>query len=134
MEGAKLPSYATEGSAGMDLYANIDEPIVLDTLDRVCIPTGIKLSIPSGLKVNVQSKSGKALKEGKVVILGLVDYDYRGQIGVILINLSKEKVTINRHDAVGQMVFTTYEKVELELTDVLDETARGEGGFGSTNR
>ncbi len=129
-----IPSYKTIGSAGMDLYANIVEPIVLKPLDRVLIPTGLYISIPDGYEAQIRARSGLALKHGICLAngIGTIDSDYRGEIGVILINLSKEKYVINKGDRIAQIVFLKYERVEFNEVDFLDDTERGKGGFGHT--
>ncbi len=130
--GFKLPNYETEGSAGIDLQANIDEPIKLEPLDRVLIPTGLFISIPEGFEAQIRGRSGLALKHGITLAngIGTIDSDYRGEIKVILINLGKEPYIINKGDRVAQMVFVKYEKVNLKLVEELDDTSRGKGGFG----
>lgn len=129
-----LPSYKTDGSAGMDLYANIDKPVVLKPLCRDLIPTGLYLSIPNGYEAQIRARSGLALKHGISLVngVGTIDSDYRGEIGIILVNLSNEEYTINKGDRIAQLVLTKYEKVEFEEVNSLDETKRGPGGFGHT--
>ncbi|QQY80689.1 dUTP pyrophosphatase [Keratinibaculum paraultunense] len=128
------PNYKTTGSSGMDLYANIAEPIVLKPLDRVLIPTGIYMSIPDGYEAQIRARSGLALKHGICLAngIGTIDSDYRGEIGVILVNLGKEEYIINKGDRIAQIVFLKYERVEFKEVDSLDDTERGEGGFGHT--
>ncbi|CAK7043629.1 deoxyuridine 5'-triphosphate nucleotidohydrolase [Tissierella sp. P1] len=128
----ELPKYETEGSAGIDLQANIDEPIELKPLDRALIPTGLFISIPKGFEAQIRGRSGLALNHGITLAngIGTIDSDYRGEIKVILINLGKESYTINKGDRIAQMVFIKYEKADLIVTDELDKTARGKGGFG----
>lgn len=130
--GFNLPSYETEGSAGIDLQANIEESIKLEPLDRVLIPTGLFISIPEGFEAQIRGRSGLALKHGITLAngIGTIDSDYRGEIKVILINLGKEPYSINKGDRVAQMVFVKYERVNLKIVDELDETSRGKGGFG----
>lgn len=130
----RLPEYATPGSAGMDLKANIDEPIVLDSLERQMIPTGLHIQLPDGYEARVQPRSGLAAKHGVTVCNtpGCVDADYTGEIKVILINLSNEKFIVNPGDRIAQLIISKYEKVEWDEVATLDETERGEGGFGST--
>ena len=130
------PSYATELSAGMDLKANITEPVTLDSLERAMIPTGLFIELPEGYEAQVRPRSGLAAKFGVTVANapGTVDADYRGEIKVILVNLSKDKFVINPGERIAQMVVARYEKVEWDEVEVLDETERGEGGFGSTGR
>ena len=129
-----LPAYATEQSTGMDLRANIDEPLVLQPMERRLIPTGLYIALPPGFEAQVRPRSGLALKHGITVLNapGTIDADYRGEVGVLLINLSKEPFTINDGERIAQMVIARHEQVELELTDELDETERGAGGYGHT--
>lgn len=130
------PVYATENSAGVDLKANIDEPVVLEPLQRAVIPTGLRIALPEGTEAQVRPRSGLAAKHGITVLNspGTIDADYRGEIGVILVNLSQTPFTVNPGERIAQMVVARYERVEWEETDSLDETGRGEGGFGSTGR
>lgn len=130
----ELPAYATNGSAGMDLRANIEEPIILQPMQRVLVPTGIKIALPIGYEVQVRPRSGMALKHGITCANtpGTVDADYRGDVGVILINLSDKPFTINDGDRIAQMVVNKYERIEWEPVTELSETERGEGGFGHT--
>lgn len=130
----RLPEYATSGSAGMDLKANTTEPIVLGPLERQMIPTGLYIALPEGYEAQVRPRSGLAAKYGVTVANspGTVDADYRGEIKVILINLSNEKFVVNPGDRIAQMVVARYERVEWNEVATLDETERGEGGFGST--
>lgn len=130
----ELPAYATNGSAGMDLRANIEEPIILQPMQRVLVPTGIKIALPIGYEVQVRPRSGMALKHGITCANtpGTVDADYRGDVGVILINLSDKPFTINDGDRIAQMVVNKYERIEWEPVTELSETKRGEGGFGHT--
>lgn len=129
-----IPSYKTTGSAGIDLYANILEPVKLKPLDRALIPTGLYISMPEGYEGQVRSRSGLALKHGICLAngIGTIDSDYRGEIGVILINLGEKEYTINKGDRIAQMVFIKYEKVKFIEVDTLDNTERGTGGFGHT--
>ncbi|GFN36462.1 dUTP diphosphatase [Tepidimicrobium xylanilyticum] len=129
-----LPSYKTKGSAGMDLYANLDESITIKPMERVLVPTGLYISIPNGYEAQIRARSGLALKHGITLAngIGTIDSDYRGEIGVILLNLSKEDYTINRGDRIAQLVIVKYERVEFEEVLSLDSTERGEGGFGHT--
>ncbi|MBP7173204.1 MAG: dUTP diphosphatase [Cloacibacterium sp.] len=130
----QLPKYQTALSAGMDLYANIFEPITLKSLERKLIPTGLYISLPEGYEAQVRPRSGLALKNGITVLNtpGTIDADYRGEIGVILVNLSSEEVTINDGDRIAQMVIAKHETATWEQVENLDETERGEGGFGSS--
>lgn len=127
-----LPDYKTAGSAGLDLRANIEEAIELKPLERTLIPTGLYMSIPEGCEAQIRARSGLALNHGISLAngIGTIDSDYRGEIKVILINLSQEPYIINKGDRVAQMVFIKYEKVNLIEVENLDETIRGEGGFG----
>lgn len=129
-----LPAYATEGSAGMDLRANIDEPIVLRPMERRLIPTGIYIALPMGYEAQVRPRSGLALKHGIGLanMIGTVDCDYRNEIGVILINLGQEDFVVNDGERIAQMVIAKYERAEWEPVDELDETERGLGGYGHT--
>lgn len=128
------PAYATEKSAGMDLKANIDEPITLGPLQRAMVPTGLYMALPDGTEAQVRPRSGLAAKHGVSVLNapGTVDADYRGEVKVILVNLSNEPFVINPGERIAQLVVARYEKVEWDEVDVLDETERGAGGFGST--
>lgn len=130
------PVYATEKSAGMDLKANITEPVTLGPLERAMIPTGLSIALPDGTEAQVRPRSGLAAKHGVTVLNtpGTIDADYRGEIKVILVNLSNEPFTINPGERIAQMVVARYEQVEWEQVEALDETERGEGGFGSTGR
>lgn len=129
-----LPKYQTVLSAGMDLYANISESITLKSLERRSISTGLFISLPEGYEAQVRPRSGLALKNGITVLNtpGTIDADYRGEIGVILVNLSAEEFTINDGDRIAQMVITKHETATWEEVDTLEETERGEGGFGSS--
>jgi dUTP pyrophosphatase len=129
-----LPAYATVQSAGMDLRANIDEPIVLKPLERRLIPTGLHIALPAGYEAQVRPRSGLALKKGITVLNspGTVDADYRGEVGVLLINLSQEDFVINDGERIAQMVIARHEQAEFVEVEVLDETERGEGGYGHT--
>jgi len=129
-----LPRYATSGSAGMDVMAAIDAPITLAPLDRMAIPTGLKMAIPSGYEIQVRPRSGLALKQGLTVANapGTIDSDYRGEINVIVINLGKDAVEITRGMRIAQLVLAPVTMAKLELAVTLDDTDRGEGGFGST--
>ena len=129
-----LPKYQTELSAGMDLYANIDEPITLKPLERTLVKTGLFISLPEGYEAQVRPRSGLAFKNGITVLNtpGTIDADYRGEIGVILVNLSSQDFTINDGDRIAQMVIAKHETAIWEEVENLDETNRGEGGFGSS--
>lgn len=129
-----LPAYATALSAGMDLRANLDEPIVLKPLQRCLVPTGLFLALPEGYEAQVRPRSGLALKKGITVLNspGTVDADYRGEVGVILINLSAEEFVIEDGERIAQMVIARHEQVTWEEVEILSETERGAGGFGHT--
>ena len=129
-----LPQYATESAAGMDLRENIDEPIVLKPLERKLIPTGLYISLPIGYEAQVRPRSGLALKHGISVCNtpGTVDADYRGQVGVILINLSNEDFVVEDGERIAQMVIAKHERAEWLPVEELDETERGAGGYGHT--
>ena len=129
-----LPEYATSGSAGMDLRANIDAPITLAPGERKLIPTGIHIALPVGCEAQVRPRSGLALKYGIGLanMLGTVDSDYRADVGVILINLGQEDFVVNDGERIAQMVIAKHETAEWDVVDELDETERGEGGYGHT--
>ncbi|MBQ1209288.1 MAG: dUTP diphosphatase [Bacteroidales bacterium] len=128
------PQYATEQSAGMDLKANITESITLGSLERAIVPTGLYMALPNGYEAQIRPRSGLAAKKGISVLNspGTIDADYRGEICVILVNLSKEDFVINPGERIAQMVIARYESVEWEEVESLDSTERGAGGFGST--
>lgn len=128
----QLPEYATEFSAGMDLRANIEAPIVLKPMQRCIVPTGLYIALPAGFEAQVRPRSGLAIKKGITVLNspGTIDADYRGEIGVILINLSQEDFTITDGERIAQMVIARHEQVEWDQVELLDETVRGAGGFG----
>lgn len=130
----QLPSYATELSAGMDLRANIDSPIVLEPMQRALIPTGLYIALPAGYEAQVRPRSGLAIKKGVTVLNspGTVDADYRGEICVILVNLSNEAFTVTDGERIAQMVIARHETVEWLSVDELGDTERGAGGFGHT--
>ena len=129
-----LPAYATEQSAGMDLRANLEESVVLKPLERRLIPTGLYISLPKGYEAQVRPRSGLALKRGITVLNapGTIDADYRGEIGVILINLSQEEFVVNDGERIAQMVIARHETVDFIEVEILDETERGAGGYGHT--
>ena len=129
-----LPAYATEQSAGMDLRANISEPVTLHPMERRLIPTGLHIALPPGYEAQVRPRSGLALKAGITVLNapGTIDADYRGDIGVVLINLSDRDFVVNDGERIAQLVVARYEQAELIEVEVLDETERGEGGYGHT--
>ncbi len=131
-----LPKYQTAFSAGMDLYANLDEPVTLKPLERKLIATGLLMELPQGYEAQVRPRSGLAIKNGITVLNtpGTIDADYRGEIGVILVNLSAESFTVNDGDRIAQMVIAKHETAIWDEVDELSETDRGEGGFGSTSK
>lgn len=131
-----LPAYATELSAGMDLHANLDEPIELKPLERVLVPTGIYIALPPNYEAQVRPRSGLALKHGITVLNspGTIDADYRGELKIILINLSQEEFIINDGERIAQLVIASCEQASFEEVEVLDETDRGAGGFGHTGK
>ena len=130
----QIPAYETEQSAGMDLRANIDESVTLKPLERAIIKTGLHIALPVGFEAQVRPRSGLAAKKGITVLNspGTVDADYRGEIGVILVNLSNENFIVQDGERVAQLVIAKHERVNWEEVDVLSETDRGAGGFGST--
>ncbi len=130
----ELPAYATPLSAGMDVRANLDEPVVVQPLERVLVPTGLFMQLPQGYECQLRPRSGLALKHGITLVNtpGTIDADYRGEIRVILINLSKEAFTINDGERICQMVVTNYANVSWSAVESLDDTERGAGGFGHT--
>lgn len=130
----QLPAYATPQSAGMDLRANIDATITLKPMERKLIPTGLFMALPEGYEAQVRPRSGLALKHGITVLNspGTIDADYRGEVGVILINLSQENFIINDGERIAQMVIARHETADFEQVEVLDDTERGEGGYGHT--
>ena len=130
----QLPNYETSASAGMDLRANIDSAISLKPLERAIIKTGLFIALPNGYEAQVRPRSGLAAKNGITVLNapGTIDADYRGEIGVILVNLSNETFTINDGERIAQMVIATYQQANWEEVKILEETKRGKGGFGST--
>lgn len=129
-----LPQYATAQSAGMDLRADIDEPVTLRPLERRLIGTGLHIALPAGYEAQVRPRSGLALKHGLTVLNtpGTIDADYRGEIGVVLINLSDREFVVHPGERIAQMVVARYEQADLEQVELLDETERGEGGYGHT--
>lgn len=130
----KLPHYETEASAGMDLRANITDPVTLEPLERHIVKTGLFIELPVGYEAQVRPRSGLAAKKGITVLNspGTIDADYRGEIGVILVNLSNETFTIENGERVAQLVISKHEHISWEEVEVLEETVRGAGGFGST--
>ena len=130
------PSYSTPLSAGMDLRADLAEPVVLKPLQRLLVPTGLRIELPEGYEAQIRPRSGLAIKHGISLVNtpGTVDADYRGEIKVILVNLSLEDFTVNPGERIAQMVVARHERVEWEEVEELAESSRGEGGFGSTGR
>ena len=129
-----LPSYMTEGSAGMDLYAALRDPVVVDPMCSVLVPTNLKIELPSGFEAQIRPRSGLALRS-KIILPnspGTIDSDYRGEIKVIMMNVGTGPFVINRGDRIAQMVISEYKRVQWEESGSLDKTGRGEGGFGST--
>lgn len=131
-----IPTYATTQSAGMDIRANLTESIILNPSERKLIPTGLYISLPEGYEAQLRPRSGLALKHGITLLNtpGTIDADYRGEIGVILINLSTEPFTINNGDRICQIIITSYTKIDWNEVDTLDSTERGTGGFGHTGK
>lgn len=131
-----MPAYATALSAGMDIRANLSEPVVIKPLERKLIPTGLYIALPEGYEAQMRPRSGLALKHGITLLNtpGTIDADYRGEIGVILVNLSSEPFVVNDGERICQMVIASYQQVEWEPVEVLTETERGEGGFGHTGK
>ncbi|HLN73929.1 MAG: dUTP diphosphatase [Methylococcaceae bacterium] len=131
-----LPEYSTVHSAGMDLRANLSQPIVLKPLQRVLVPTGLFIELPVGHEAQIRPRSGLALKRGITVLNspGTIDADYRGEIGIILINLSAEDFVIEHGERICQMVIARHEHIGWELVEILEETERGSGGFGHTGK
>lgn len=132
----ELPAYATAGSAGMDIRANLQEPVLLQSLQRRLVPTGLYIELPAGYEAQIRPRSGLALHHGITCLNspGTVDSDYRGEIKVILINLSSEPQQLQHGDRIAQMVISKVEQADLYLTEVLNESVRGEGGFGHTGK
>lgn len=132
----QLPTYATPQSAGMDLRANIEEGIFIHPMERMLVPTGLHIALPEGYEAQIRPRSGLALEHGITVLNspGTVDADYRGEIGVILINLSQKAFFIAPGERIAQMVISRYEQAEFVDVETLDDTERGDGGFGHTGR
>ena len=131
-----LPSYMTEGSAGMDLYAAVREPLVINSMSTSLVPTNLKIELPVGFEAQIRPRSGLALRE-KITLPnspGTIDSDYRGEIKVIMLNLGTGPFVVNRGDRIAQMVISRYARVNWEESDSLGQTARGDGGFGSTGK
>ncbi len=131
-----LPEYGTEHAAGMDLRANLLEEVVMEPFERKLIPTGLFIELPLGYEAQVRPRSGLALKKGITVLNspGTIDADYRGEILVILINLSKEPFVIQHGERIAQMIVSSHEKIKWEIVEILENTIRGEGGFGHTGK
>lgn len=131
-----LPAYATALSAGMDLRANLEQPLALGTLERALVPTGLHIELPAGYEAQIRPRSGLAAKHGISIVNapGTIDADYRGEIKVVLVNLSKEPFTVNPGERIAQMVVARHEQVEWEAVETLEESLRGSGGFGSTGK
>ena len=129
-----LPTYATDGASGMDLRAFIDEPVILQPMERRLIPTGLFVQIPEGYEGQVRARSGLAIKHGIGLVnsIGTIDSDYRGELKIPVINFGNESFTINNGDRIAQLVIASYERVVPIMVSDLDETDRGEGGFGHT--
>ncbi len=131
-----LPAYETEASAGMDLRANLDEPVILSSLQRALIPTGLFIELPVGFEAQIRPRSGLAIKHGLTLLNtpGTIDADYRGEIKVILVNLSDQPFTINDGERIAQMVIARHETAQWKEVEKLSETSRGAGGFGHTGK
>lgn len=135
-ENVTVPSYQTQGAAGMDLCAFLKEPVTLKSLERKLIPTGLKMELPHGYEAQIRPRSGMSIKHGITLIncVGTIDEDYRGELCVPVVNLSSEEFTINNGDRIAQMIISPVTKAEIEVVTELSDTQRGEGGFGSTGR
>ena len=131
-----LPEYKTEGAAGMDLCAAIDEPVTLKPLERTLIPTGLKIELEHGYEAQIRPRSGMSIKHGITLIncVGTIDEDYRGEVCVAVVNVSNETYTIEPQERIAQMVIAKYEQAKIEVVAELSDTARGTGGFGSTGK
>ena len=131
-----LPAYSTEFSAGMDLRAFIDKDIILKPLQRVLVPTGLFIELPAGYEAQIRPRSGLAIKHGITVLNtpGTIDADYRGEIGIILVNLSQDEFVIKNGERICQMIISKHETIRWEQVEILEETERGEGGFGHTGK
>lgn len=131
-----LPEYKTNGAAGMDLCAAIEEPVTLKPLERALIPTGLKIELEHGYEAQIRPRSGMSIKHGITLIncVGTIDEDYRGEVCVAVVNLSNETYTIEPQERIAQMVIAKYEQAQIEVVAELSDTARGEGGFGSTGK
>ena len=131
-----LPQYATKGSSGMDIRASLDIPVTLQPLQRTLIPTGLFVEIPTGYEIQIRPRSGLAIKQGITCLNspGTIDSDYRGEIKIVLINLSSEEQVINPGDRIAQMIVQKVERAEFEQVEILNETVRADGGFGHTGK
>ncbi|MEJ8751216.1 dUTP diphosphatase [Lagierella sp. ICN-221743] len=129
-----LPKYATEGSAGLDVHAFLKEPVIIKPLERKIIPTGLFLEIPNGYEIQVRARSGMSIKHGITLIngVGTIDSDYRGELGIPVVNLSNDEYEIKSGDKVAQIILAKYEHLEFKLEESLEETDRSDGGFGHT--
>lgn len=129
-----LPQYQTQGSSGMDLRANLDEKIILKSLERILVPTGIYIELPQGYEAQIRARSGLALKKGLSLPngIGTIDSDYRGELKIIFVNLGKEDIEINDGDRIAQMVIMKIERPDIEEVEILGDTERSQGGFGHT--
>ena len=135
-KSGRVPRYETEGAAGFDISAYLDEPLTLAPGDRMLVPTGLYFEVPRGYEAQVRARSGLAIKHGLGLVngIGTIDSDYRGEVRVPMINWSNEPYTIEDGERIAQVVINRFERVELELSDQLSDTERGEGGFGHTGR
>lgn len=133
-KSGRIPEYKTEGASGMDLKAYLSQPVTLHPMERMLVPTGLYMELPPGYEAQARARSGLAIKHGIGLLngIGTIDSDYRGELCIPLINWGSEDFVINDGDRIAQLVIARYEKVEVELTDSLEETERGEGGFGHT--
>lgn len=135
-ETAMLPTYQTDGAAGMDIHACIDEPVILQSMERRMIPAGFAIALPEGYEAQIRARSGLSIKHGITMVngIGTIDADYRGEVGVLLINLGQEPFEITPDLRIAQLVIARYERAEWTEVTQLSETIRGSGGFGSTGR
>lgn len=135
-EDVTVPCYQTEGAAGMDLCAFLEQPVTLKSLERKLLPTGLKIEIPHGYEAQIRPRSGMSIKHGITLVncVGTIDEDYRGEVCVPVINLSTEEFTINNGDRIAQMIIAPVTKAKIEVVQELSDTQRGEGGFGSTGK
>jgi dUTP pyrophosphatase len=131
-----LPAYATEGAAGLDLVAAVDDALIIGPQDRAAVPTGLEVAIPDGFEGQVRARSGRALKEGLALVNapGTIDADYRGEMKVLVVNLGKEPIVVRRGERIAQLVIAPVARAEVKEVERLSETRRAEGGFGSTGR